>query len=159
MTISKHQTSFYWFFLTILRFFLLFLNFVFFYYLWFISESNPLGDENSLVARSTIETRLADIPNCWICVDVGQTRALSPTHFSVMHGSSDKVPPFTYYFSFFNFYFSFFTFLNFLLLVYVFILISIFTSTLILFLILILIFVSFLILILIWFYFKLKIWF
>ena len=41
--------------------------------------------------KQTKEVRLANNPNCWICVDVGRTRAINPTHLSVMHGSPLKV--------------------------------------------------------------------
>ena len=61
------------------------------YFYNFLEDNYTFGDENSLVARSTIESRLIDIPNCWICVDVGRTRAISPSHITVMHGCSDKV--------------------------------------------------------------------
>ena len=52
---------------------------------------NPYGDESSLVSRQRKEVRLAPTPNCWVCVDVGRTRAICPTHLSVTHGSALNV--------------------------------------------------------------------
>ena len=45
------------------------------------------GSEDAVVSRVTRECRTAEAPGCWLCVDVGRSRALRPTHIRVTHGS------------------------------------------------------------------------
>lgn len=45
------------------------------------------GSEDAVVSRQTTECSTQDAPGCWICVDVGRSRALRPTHLTVTHGS------------------------------------------------------------------------
>lgn len=49
------------------------------------------GNENALVSRSAEEVRLINTPSCWFCVDVGRSRAISPTHLCVVHGRAQQV--------------------------------------------------------------------
>jgi len=45
------------------------------------------GREDAIVGRAVQECRTADAPGCWVCVDVGRSRALRPTHAAFTHGS------------------------------------------------------------------------
>ena len=44
------------------------------------------GREDAVVGRVVQECRTADAPGCWVCVDVGRSRALRPTHVAFTHG-------------------------------------------------------------------------
>ena len=62
-----------------------------------------LGDEDSLVSRVNKEVILEDTPSCWLCVDVGRTRAVSPTLLCLRHGCPQQVciPFISFYHPFF----------------------------------------------------------
>jgi hypothetical protein len=54
-------------------------------------QGTYLGDEDSLVSRLNKEVILEDVPFCWLCVDVGRTRAVSPTLLCLRHGCPQRV--------------------------------------------------------------------
>ena len=51
------------------------------------SSGMAIGEENYLTSRIIRESYTKNEPDCWICIDVGRTRAITPTYIAIRHGS------------------------------------------------------------------------
>ena len=60
-----------------------------FYCTFFIVVGLACGTEDSIVSRMPqTECCTTNTVGCWLCVDVGRSRALRLSHLTVIHGSS-----------------------------------------------------------------------
>jgi E3 ubiquitin-protein ligase HECTD1 len=54
------------------------------------ASSTEKGDPINLVGRKPTELWTMDVPSSWFCVDLGSTRSLLLTHYTLRHGGNSK---------------------------------------------------------------------
>jgi hypothetical protein len=54
------------------------------------SSSQEKGDPISIIGRKPTEFWTMDIPSSWVCVDLGISRRLLITHYTLRHGGNSK---------------------------------------------------------------------